>query len=294
MLLRRWLIKMAKIVVTGAAGGLGGWFLRYLARSHEVIGFDVKKVPGILAFDLVTQQPPETGSIDAVVHAAAAVSPAACEADPIVAAQVNVVGTFKMLEFARKNNAKKFIFISTGSIYAASKEQKTTLSPIAATRVYELTKKIGEDLTNYYSKYLSTVVLRCFFPYGPRTRKDRLVNQIIDSISQGRPVELHKNALPKVNPIYIDDLCRLVEACIEKEINGTFNAGGAEIVDIKELAEIIGRVLGKKPIFKQTGIDSPSYYCDPEPLFKATGIKPAYSLQEGIRKTVKTELNKSA
>ena len=285
---------MAKIVVTGAGGGLGGQFLRYLAGRHEVIGFDVRTAPGVLAFDLAAQQPPETRKVDAVVHAAALVDPVACEADPVAAAQVNVVGTLKMLEFARKNNAKEFVFISTGSIYAASKEQKTTASPIAATRVYELTKKIGEDLTNYYSKYLSTAVLRCFFPYGPQTRKDRLISRLIRNISQGKPVELNKNALPKVNPIYVNDLCRLVEACIEKEISGTFNAGGAEVVDMKELAEIIGRVLGKKPVFKQTGIDSPNYYCDPQPVFNATGIKPEYSLEEGIRKTIEMELNKNA
>ena len=174
-----------KALVTGGAGFIGSHIVdRLLKDGHEVIVLDdfstghrsnladhdqLTIVEGDISnFDTVKQC---MQGIDWVFHKAAVASVPKTVNDPVGSSLVNYQGTLHLLEAARNNNVKRFVFASSAALYGdePTLPKVETMCPVTLSP-YAVDKLASEFACGMYTKLygLETVCLRYFNVYGPR------------------------------------------------------------------------------------------------------------------------------
>lgn len=132
-------LKNKTVMVTGASGMVGSYFVRTMLKLNEVrdmnihvvcvarniqkIGEDVRSDQNaeILSHD-VTKPFDYSGKIDYIIHAASPASPLIMKDNPVETIAANVLGTYNTLELAREKNAEGYMFISSREIYGQPAE----------------------------------------------------------------------------------------------------------------------------------------------------------------------------
>ena len=98
---------------------------------------------------------------------------------------------------------------------------------------------------------------------------------------------LNDGGRPRMNPLYIDDVVRVVLAVLELDRSVVLNVAGDEAVSIKELAETIGRVVGREPRFDEGSAPAPGdLVADTTRLHELFDLRPLVPLEEGLRRTL--------
>lgn len=177
---------MEKIVVTGSAGRIGSLVAEILvARGNQVIGVDLQPSNLILEgyqhvqchFDNAEEIAEILRGIDVVVHTGAMMS--WHPKDNSAMFHANVTATQWLLDAARKQQVRRFVFASSGEVYPEVRAKKLPVKESDACNpisFYGLTKKMGEELVNFYQQQgLETVILR--FPHT------QSINEILDEAS---------------------------------------------------------------------------------------------------------------
>ncbi|HVL87306.1 MAG TPA: SDR family oxidoreductase [Candidatus Thermoplasmatota archaeon] len=280
---------METVLVTGANGHLGRWIAEDLARDSDVLALVRRPEPApgrVVLHDLASDAPVE-GSFHAVVHVGGETDVRRCQEQPLLATRANVGGTVKLLEAARAAGARKFVYVSTGTVYAPTDGPVSEDFPVRPRDVYSLTKLQAEEACRYYSQFFPVVVLRYFFPYGPRTHPGRLVNAVLSRVREGREVLLHQEGRPRVNPIFVEDLVAATRFALESDLPGftLLNVAGEERVDIPTIARTIGDLLGVAPRFRETGERPTDVLADVARLRKL-GFSPKFDLRRGLARTL--------
>jgi nucleoside-diphosphate-sugar epimerase len=246
-----------RILVTGGTGFIASHLVPALvAEGHEVValGHDPERLPTFEGVEpLVLDLAGRDGwgglpVVDAVVHLAQANVPFPDGADALFA--VNTASTQRLLEHARRIGAERFVLFSSGSVYGASDEPLGEESPLRATDFYAATKVAAERLALAYEGLLGVAVLRLFVPYGPGQRA-RMVPAIAERVRGGRPVTLNAGGRPRMNPVFVGDVVRAVSAALASSGTVIANVAGPDVVDVRGLAEEIGRALGAEPVFEE-------------------------------------------
>lgn len=245
-----------KVLVTGAAGFIGRRLVPVLAAAgHDVVAVVRRPEQGsaiqgaqVVQADLADSAAARAlPSADAVIHLAQANVPfpdAACELYA-----VNTVSTLALLDHARRCDASRFVLASSGSVYGFGERPFREGDHRAQVNLYAVTKIHAENLVRQYEPYLGTSVLRLFFPYGP-TQTGRMIPALIGRVRDGVPVTLNGGGRPAMNPIYVDDIARAMIASLDRPGHDVLNVAGDEVVDVRGLAEAIGRVVGRDPVFE--------------------------------------------
>ena len=308
-----------RVLVTGAAGFIGSHLCeRFVARGDEVVGLDnfdpfypraVKEqnVAALLSgprFSLVEgdlRQPAdlerafERARPDAVVHLAALAGVQPSLADPARYADVNVLGTVRVTEAARKHGVKRFVFASSSSVYGRDskppfKESDTCLQPVSP---YASTKRAGELglFTAHHLYGLDVTCLRFFTVYGPRQRPDLAIHKFARLILAEKPITLFGDGSTSRDYTWIDDIIDGVVASIDEQGQDAppafriYNLGGSRTTTLKRLVELISSALGKEPIIdwkaEQPG-DMKHTHADVSLAGKALGYAPRVPIEEGI------------
>jgi len=174
-----------KALVTGGAGFIGSHIVeRLLKDGHEVIVLDDfstghrsnladNEALAIVEGDISN---PDTvkenmAGIDWVFHKAAVASVPKTVNDPVGSSAVNYQGTLHLLEAARNNNVKRFVFASSAALYGdePTLPKVETMCPVTLSP-YAVDKLASEFACGMYTKLygLDTVCLRYFNVYGPR------------------------------------------------------------------------------------------------------------------------------
>jgi len=181
-------------------------------------------------------------------------------------------------------HARGFILGATGGFYAASAEPQHEDAPPGPTGNYLLSKFAMEVLAQYICRARGrpTVILRYYWPYGP----DRgLVVNMAKDIRAGVPLDA-AGMSHQYQPLYTGDCAKLtVTAATLCSVPATVvNVGGTETVTGRQLAEAIGRALGKRPVFTTDAPAEPraSHVGDLTRMHELLG-PPKTRLQEGIR-----------
>ena len=174
-----------KALVTGGAGFIGSHIVeRLLKDGHEVIVLDDfstghrSNLPDNKALAIVEGDisNPDTvkenmAGIDWVFHKAAVASVPKTVNDPVGSSAVNYQGTLHLLEAARNNNVKRFVFASSAALYGdePTLPKIETMCPVTLSP-YAVDKLASEFACGMYTKLygLETVCLRYFNVYGPR------------------------------------------------------------------------------------------------------------------------------
>jgi UDP-glucose 4-epimerase len=216
------------VLVTGAAGVLGGVVVRGLLEAGEaVVAMTRDGAPGslagveseveIVAGDLRDRERLAAlcgpTAVETVVHLAAFL-PARSQADPVTATEVNVLGTAALFEAAAAGGVRRFVYASSKSAYGPMPEGELVAEdrPARPRDVYGATKYAGEVVINAAAEKPGapeTTSLRFATIYGPG-KADRhagaaLTSQLIADSLAGRPVHLESGGDQVDDLIYVGD-----------------------------------------------------------------------------------------
>jgi UDP-glucose 4-epimerase len=266
-------ISGSKILVIGGAGFIGGFVVRELLKHDvkEVIIYDnftrgkYDNINDCLKDKRCTVFPfggdireldvldKAMEGVDYVFHLAA-MWLLHCKDFPRTAFEVNIGGTFNVLEACVKHKVKKLVYSSSASVYGDAIEVPMTEShPFNNQNFYGATKISGEAMcTAFHDRYgLNVVGLRYMNVYGPGQDQHAVYSGVV-------PIMLNKiddNEQPIINGdgtqaydfIYVEDVARCnVEALISDLNFGYYNVGTEVQTTIKELCDTILRLKESK------------------------------------------------
>ncbi|MBI3986944.1 MAG: SDR family oxidoreductase [Lentisphaerae bacterium] len=232
-----------KIGVLGASGFVGSALVEHLEKAgHDVTGLSRPD------FDLTR---PATfaripAGIETLILAAGHVGGAPKDR---VLWRTNVEAVYALTEFLNKRGPPRLVmYLSSGAVYGTAKAVVTSHSPARPDSLYGLSKLLAEQIL---SSMLNTevMILRLFFPFGPGQKPTRLIPRLIGRIRSGEPVDVTHDGGLKINPLFIEVLVRQTAALLRRPGTAVHNLGGPAVRSIRQLAESIGGLLGKKPRF---------------------------------------------
>ena len=266
-------IKGKKFVVIGGAGLIGSHTVDQLLKEdvREVIIYDnfvrgtneniseALKDPRVKIFEIggdICQTDILNKALkdaDGVFHFAA-LWLLQCHDFPRSAFNVNIQGTFNVLEACVKQGVKRLVYSSSASVYGdAIREPMDEEHPFDSQNFYGATKIAGEAMARaYYHRYkLSFVGLRYMNVYGPRQDYHgayiAVIMKILDNLDKGNPPVLYGDGSQAYDFIYVSD-CAKANICAMKA-NTTdqfYNVGTGVRTSIRELAEKIIEITNSK------------------------------------------------
>jgi nucleoside-diphosphate-sugar epimerase len=285
---------MEKILITGSTGFIGKHLVKKL-KKHKIIELSncVKKKRNHIKKNISTLSVNDIPKdITCIIHLAAMSDITLCNTNPDKCFRVNVIGTQKILEIAKKINAK-VIFISSSHVYGnPEKNPISENSKLKPSSMYGTSKMLGEELCKKYSEFfkLDISVVRLFSVYGPNSPKHLVINKIITNAIESKKIELG-NIFPRRDFVYIDDVIN----GIEKIMNETkkfqiFNIGTGKSHSIKKVHKIIEKHCKKKiPIHIQKTLlrnnEIKNVRANINKL-KRVGWNSKIELNEGLKKTI--------
>ena len=232
--------------------------------------------------------------------------------NPSAYIQSNIVGFSNLIELARNNNVKHFIYASSSSVYGGNKkipfkESDNVDHPIS---LYAATKKSNELIAHTYSHLfeMPTTGLRFFTVYGPWGRPDMALYKFTDLIMKNKPIKVFNYGNMTRDFTYIDDVIesvyRLINKLPYKEYNSgqqiydsskswapyrVFNIGNSKPTNLNYYIQAIEKNLNKKAKIiledMQPG-DVEKTYADTENLENWIDFKPSTSIDKGIKKFI--------
>jgi UDP-glucose 4-epimerase len=281
------------VLVTGGTGFVGRHLLPALAQRHAVTclvrdasGANLPSNVELIVADLTDpgfarRLPPRT---DAVVHLAQAYVDFPDEADALFG--VNAASTAALAEYARHAEVRRFVYTSSGSVYRPAKVRLTEDADTIPVSFHPATKLMSEIALRHYTGFFGVATLRLFCPYGPG-QVNRMVPRLVEAVGSGSTVTLSRGGEPSINPIYITDLVRVLEAALDDDRSYTVNVAGPEPVNIRDLAEIIGRHVGRAPTFTDRDTDvEGDLIADTRRMHEIFGNDPLIAPDAGLGMTI--------
>jgi len=306
---------MRKVIVTGGAGFIGSHLAELLlSRGYHVIIIDdlstgkivniepllksmrVEFIQGSI-LDLHLLQESFRG-VDFVFHQAALSSVPRSVEDPLSSNKVNITGTVNVLLAARDNNVKKVIYASSSSVYGDTPTLPKREDMISYPQSpYALTKLVGEYYCYIFHQIydLPTICLRYFNVYGPRQDSDSqyaaVIPIFIARLSQDKPPIIYGDGGRTRDFTFVKDVIQANIIGAESDASGVFNIGRGEKNTINGLAKTITRILGKdlKPEYQPPRPGDVKHSLADISRARAIGYEPQYSLDNGLRETIKRQ-----
>lgn len=229
-----------------------------------------------------------------------------CKDFPRTAFEVNIAGTFNVLEACVKHKVKKLVWSSSASVYGDAVELPMTENhPFNNKNFYGASKIAGEAMsTAFNDRYgLSIIGLRYMNVYGPHQDQTAAYTGVV-------PIMLNKieaNEAPIINGdgsqaydfIYVEDVARCNVNALKSDINfGMYNVGTEVQTSIKQLCELILQLKNSelKVVYKPYSNDDTRSMVQNRigSRVKAEndlGFKYKYSLEEGLKKLIDWRLN---
>jgi UDP-glucose 4-epimerase len=236
--------------------------------------------------------------VDVIVHFAANTGVGPSVDDPRTDCETNVLGTFNYLEAARQQGVSRFVFASSGA--PAGEVEPPIHEELAPHPVspYGASKLAGEGYCSaYWGTFgVETVALRFGNVYGPgSTHKGSVVAKFMKDALSGQGLEIYGDGSQTRDFIYVDDLIRAVRlAATVDGIGGeTFQIAANTETTVGELAERVQSKLAQNGIeevpvrYQEPRVgDVKRNYSDTRKAASRLGWAPAYTLDEGLTRTV--------
>ncbi len=282
-----------KILVTGGCGYKGSVLVPLLLdQGHQVVSIDtqwfgnhLKDHPNLLNLKLDVRdiELEHLDKTDVVIHLANIANDPAVELNPNLSWEVNVLATQQLIEKAKKNKVKQFIFASSGSVYGVKEEDKVTedldLVPIS---VYNKTKMIAERVL---LSYKNDMQIHCIRPatvcgFSPRMRLDVSVNMFTYQALKNGKMTIFGGDQTRPN-IHIKDIANVYMHFIKNPNieSGCFNAG-FENIRIIDIAKMVQTRIPSELLISESN-DPRSYRQDSTKLLQ-TGFSPKFSVKDAI------------
>ena len=324
---------MRKVFITGTAGFIGFHLAELLlAEGSRVHGYDgmtdyydvrlkqrrhqmlmqnpnFSMTEGMLEDVDTLNKVTDDFAPDIIVHLAAQAGVRYSLENPRAYIESNVVGTFNVMEAAKRLQVEHLLMASTSSVYGANEEMPFDEMEKADTplTIYAATKKANEAMGHSYAHLydLPTTMFRFFTVYGPYGRPDLALFKFVDAILDGRPIDIYNHGDMYRDFTYVKDLVRgirlLIEAAPVRPADKivpmgdslspvapfrVVNIGNSDKVRLLDFVDAIEAELGQKAIRNympmQMG-DVPATWANADLLQTLTGYKPQTDIKDGIR-----------
>jgi len=322
-----------RFLITGTAGFIGFHLARRLLDDgHFVVGFDgmtdyydrrLKEARhGILArsngFRAVIARLEDEAALDraadlaepdVIVHLAAQAGVRYSIENPRAYVDANLIGSFNVLELAKRVGSKHLLLASTSSVYGGNEVmpfRETDRADFPIT-LYAATKKAMEAMAHSHAHLwdLPTTCFRFFTVYGPWGRPDMALFKFVDAVLNNRPIEIYGNGEMKRDFTYIDDLVEAIVRLIDRppakghpvSVDGitdtlspvapwrVVNIAGGTPVGLLDFVETIETALGlpaEKIMLPMQPGDVRETFADHRLLEALTGYRPSTPLSVGV------------
>lgn len=300
-----------KSLVTGVAGFIGSHLAeRLLAEGHEVCGVDkfldnyprgfkeknLARLRGDARFQFIEG---DLAQIDLkellrgstyLFHLAAQPGVRSSWGREFVRyTENNVLATQKLLEAAKEEKIKKFVYASTSSVYGDTEDlpmrEEGRTCPVSP---YGVSKLAAEHLCYLYWKAFAipTVALRYFTVYGPRQRPDMFFHLMMRAHSRGEEITLYDDGRQSRDFTFVSDIVAgTLAAALYPGVGEVFNLGGGSRTTVNEaiaMVEAISRRKVKiKPLARQLG-DVRHTAAEMRLAQEKLGYAPRVTLKEGL------------
>jgi len=304
---------MKKVVVTGGAGFIGSHLAEELLKCdyHVTIIDDLstgkkQNIESLLGdrniefiegsvTDLPLIQKVFSGA-SYVFHLAALPGISLSITDPQAVHEVNATGTLNVLISARDNSLKKVIYSSSAAVYGNSPAQpKQEGMPPDPQSPYAVAKLASEYYCLVFHQVyaLPAVCLRYFNVYGPKqdpgSQYTAVIPQFIKEVTEGNTPIIFGDGEQTRDFVFVKDVVASNILAIKSEVSGIFNIATGESNSINHLASLIIKILGRSvtPVYEAPRPGDIKYSSADISRARALGYKPKYSLEEGLRQTVR-------
>jgi UDP-glucose 4-epimerase len=297
---------MHRVLVTGGAGFIGSNLVRLLLnRGHAVTilddlssGYrenvealsDAAFIEGDIRDERALDRAVEGAEV--IFHLAASVGNTRSIEQPLLDSEINVLGTLKVLEAARRCGARKVVFSSSAGIFGELKTLPIREDhPVEPDSPYGASKLGAEKLCLAYSKLhpLECVCLRYFNVYGVNQRYDAYGNVIpifAHRMLRGMPLAVFGDGEQTRDFVNVRDVAQAnYRAAIARGVSGAFNIASGTRITINALVELMSQASGISPRVEHAPPrrgDVRHSLADISQARERLGYEPAVGLSEGL------------
>jgi UDP-glucose 4-epimerase len=292
-----------RAIVTGGAGFIGSHVVgALLARGDEVhVLDDLSKgkrdnIPAGAELHVADIRDPDAvfDSVrpDAVLHLAAQADVRVSVERPDFDADVNVLGTVRILEGARRHGAKVVFASSGGAGYGECDGPAPETAPMEPLAPYGVSKVAGEEYLSAYNRLYRSghVTLRLGNVYGPRQEphgEAGVVAIFMGLLHDGGTPQIYGDGSQTRDYVYVVDVARAFLAALDRD-GGVFNIGTGAETSVLELARAIGAASGidREPIHGPARLgELQRSVLDVSLAARELGWRPEHSLADGLAAT---------
>ena len=309
------------VMITGASGLIGSYLTDMLLLCNKERNADIT----IYAIDLSTERmksrfeglitdklifiehnvnnaPTFDFNVDYIIHAASNAYPAVFNTDPVGTIMSNILGTKHLLDYGKKHNSQRLLYISSGEVYGQGdigldsfvETYSGYVDPTSARSCYPNGKRTAETLCVSYTKQygFDTVIVRPSHTYGANaTIYDNRANvQFVNNAVKGEDIVLNSAGKQRRSYTYIADTASAILTVLAKgdSCNAYNIANESSTATIAEFAEIVAKCTGVKVLFTNPDSKAKS---ESSPIAKQVlnnnklvrlGWSGNYSVQKGI------------
>ena len=307
-----------KLLVTGGAGFIGSHFILYWMKHHpedKIVNLDkLTYAANIANLEGVQENPNYTfkcgdicnaeivdevmQGVDIVVHFAAETHVDRSIMDPLPFIHSNVVGTYILLESAKKYHVQRFHHISTdevfGSIDLKDTAQFTEETKYDPSSPYSATKAGSDHLVRaYHHTYgLPITISNCTNNYGPAMYPEKLIPIAITNLLEGKKVPVHGDGRNVRDWLYVEDHVRAVELILkrgkvgETYLVGGMNKGISNYEVVKRILKIMGKSEDEIKFVKDRQGNDRKYDVNWSKIHQELGWEPLHGLDEWLEHTI--------
>jgi len=329
------------ILVTGGAGFIGSNFVRYvlgIKPNVKIVNLDALTYAGSL--ENINHLPNQDNhffvqgdicnreliagllhryQISKIIHFAAETHVDRSILDPELFIQTNIVGTFRLLEAARRYWLEEKVFpledvrfhhVSTDEVYGSLLPEDPPFSettPYAPNSPYSASKAASDHLVrSYHHTYgLPTTISNCTNNYGPYQFPEKLIPLMILNALEGRPLPIYGDGMQVRDWLFVEDHCEAIWQVVCQGVSGeTYNIGGNNqshnITVVKTICDILDELQSASPYTPHTSliqhiVDRPGhdrrYAMNISKIETQLGWHPTETLTTGLLKTVQWYLD---
>lgn len=311
----------ANILVTGATGLIGGCLVEVLmmnpnrdyhvyasGRNKERAQKRFKDYSADDGFHFVkydVMQPVNSDvNFDFIIHAASNASPSFFAKNPVEIIKSNVDGVAHLMDYGLNHGMKRFLYISSGEVYGEGDGRVFTedysgyVNCATPRACYPSSKRVTETLcVSYAAEYGADVVIaRPCHTYGPHfTEQDnRVYAQFIRNVLRGEDIVMKSMGEQFRSWCYVVDcVSALLHILMKGKCGEAYNiADGESNISIRELAEIIAEIGGRKIVIDMPDVDEKrGFNVVTRSVFsidklEALGWRPQTHIRDGFRNTI--------
>ena len=316
---------MAKFLVTGGAGFIGGNFLHIMVNKYpkdDYVCLDALTYAGNMeTLEPIMDKPNfkfvhenicnrkaiyelfEKEKFDYVINFAAESHVDRSIENPEIFLETNIIGTSVLMDACRKYGIKRFHQVSTDEVYGDLPLDRPDLfftesTPLHTSSPYSASKASADLLVLAYHRTfkLPVTISRCSNNYGPYQFPEKLIPLMIQKASNDESLPVYGNGANVRDWLYVGDHCTAIDLVVRNGRDGeVYNIGGHNERTNLQVVKTILKALGKPDSLIKYVKDRPGhdlrYAIDPKKIETELGWKPEFNFDTGIVETIKWNLN---